>query len=142
MQDYKLVIGGKLVEIPVVEIAAAEQGIVPKVDLPDMYAPKIRRMRAEAAKQGHTVADKAEKALGRARAKKKAKELLELAKQTAGPWRDWISKSLLKASRKDLLQKLQPGVQGKPGSNKWAWTVFLFFLTGFASFSKSSVLFF
>ena len=45
-------------QIPVVEIAAAAQEIVPQADLEDMYCPKIRRMGAEAAKQGISVADK------------------------------------------------------------------------------------
>ena len=118
MQDYSVVIGGKYVQIPVVEIAAAAQEIVPEADLEDMYCPKIRRMRAEAAKQGTSVADKAERKVWKERSRKKAKELLELAAQTDGPWKDWLHSSLLTATRKDLLQKLQPGVKGKPGSKK------------------------
>ena len=50
------------------------------------------------------------------RSKAKAKELLELAKQTEGPWRAWLNESLLKLTRLELLQKLEPGVKAKKKS--------------------------
>ena len=50
-QDYTVQIGGKKITIPVCEIVADHQSLVPENELDDFLDPKARRLKMEAAKQ-------------------------------------------------------------------------------------------
>jgi hypothetical protein len=112
-QNHKIWIGDKRVEIAVLDVHADAQNMIPGEQLDDYLNPKERRLKQLA---NRAIADKDKKANARHQRyleRLKMKECLTVADET---WRLHLNSALAKATRGEILRKLQPGVKGKKGS--------------------------
>ena len=116
LQDHEITVGGKKIEVPVVDIDCDEQSLFGDADALKLLHPKLRRLLANA-----TRTDPGRHARLRA-AQKKVEEarVAEILRALHHGWKLWLSSALVKSHRKDLLDQLQPGVsfKGKKGKKE------------------------
>ena len=100
-----------MLEVPVIEIHTLTQQIVAPQEMADLMHPKERRLKMLGASKVKDIHEKkAAKKIQKQEEKKKIQQALEMAHES---WKSYISDALVKATRSELLRKLQPGVVGK-----------------------------
>ena len=110
MQDHTVEIGGKIIEVPVINIDSDDQSLFSDADALASLHPKLRRMVKAALKNPRN--DKS--AVARAAQKKLEKDRVQSALNELGDqWREMLAKALPTTSRGQMLASLQPGVAGK-----------------------------
>ncbi len=108
MEDHSVLLGGKLIEIPVVSIDCDNQELFSDKDALEMMHPKLRRM----IKVQLKVTD--HNSTARAAQKKVEKWRVSQALNCLeDEWKAHLAASLVTTSRSVMLSQLQPGVGGK-----------------------------
>ena len=110
---HQIVMGGKYIEIPVLETFADKQDMVPEEEMDDFLNPKQRRLKMQEKmleSKGKEADKKAHWRHQRYLERLKMKECLAAADAS---WRTHLNEEMMKATRKEILFNLQPGVTGK-----------------------------
>ncbi len=117
-EDHTIVMGGKIIKIPVIDIFADKQCMIPEDEMNDFLNPKQRRLKEQAARSNkHKLPEDKKSAYRHLRYLERLK-MKECLRAADASWREHLNAALTKATRYEILSKLQPGVKGKKGANK------------------------
>ena len=112
MYDHEIKVGGIMQDQAVISIFCEEQKLIPQNDLKDFKTPRERRLHADSIKlAGKTTKD----AIAKQKLKKETrayerKKITTAIQQIDFQWKDFISNALAKATRAELMRKMEPQV--------------------------------
>ena len=112
LQDHRVLIGGRYIDIPVLNVEADAQTLVPDSQIKDFLSPKERRLREQADRAAKGKIEGGKKANWRHQRYLERLKMKECLQAVDSSWRAHLNEELTKATRKEILQKMQTGVKG------------------------------
>jgi len=111
-KEYTEKHGGQDIKIPVIDIDCDEQSLFIEVDAILALHPRLRRELKTQFQGTRSEADQRARAAQKKVEKDRVKACLANMQED---WKAWVSESLIKSTRKDLVKTLMPKVNAKRG---------------------------